>query len=297
MKILKKSFFITNNNQTQTKLYHISSFNITKFSRERIANKYNEKLIKKKEETQNPTRKEEKKIVLIKKDKEKTLFSPTDAFRRWKEMNLTDEIRNNRSVNMVVQVQLYKNLLIRGVRECPGGKNKTPKVCVFTSQAYEEVAINAGADKVANMQTYEDIKNKKIEYDLYICSMEVLPQVKLLGRILGPIGLMPNPKLGTAVLGEKLEEAILSYKSGNREFKSDKEGYIRLTLGRFAFGEESLMKNMIAFLKELERKRSENVKSKYIKSAWLSLGGVKESFKIDPLSLDLKSSTFHVENI
>lgn len=250
--------------------------------------------------------KKEEIIELSKKIKEKNkTYSPIEVLKELKstELNISEEIKKNRSLNMTIH--LFSNKKgnqhhLRGVRKCPGGSEHNPKVCVFTSKPFEESALKAGADYIATAQTYEDIKNKRIDYDVYISSTEVLSQVKLLGRILGPLDLMPSPKLGTAVEPDKLEEAIKGFKSGNKEFKSNKDGILNLTIGKYKYGDENLLKNLHSFLTELENvvvQKKGEIKGKYIKKAYLSLGGVKKSFSIDLNSLSLKSNTYFGKNI
>ena len=281
-------------NITTNKLYFIQSASISKFSRERLEEK---KRIKQ-SNIQNKIKEDESKNAMALKEsisielKKKAKISPLDVFEQISKVELDQKIKENNSINMVVQLLLKKDQNIRGIRKCPGGSTKIPKVCVFTSSTFEDIALKSGADKVATPETYEEIKNKKIDYDIYICTMDVMNQVKLLGRILGPIGLMPNPKLGTAVTPDKLQQSIEAFKGGNKEFKSNKDGYVYLTIGKYHFGEINLLRNLNAFLTELDAKKPEGSKVKFIKNAWMSLGGLKRSFSIDVNTLDVKSQNY-----
>lgn len=276
------------------KLYFIQSASISKFSRERLEERKRTKQSNIQIKSKNA---EIKNAIAIKESinielKKKAKISPIDVFEELSKVELEPRIKENNSINMVVQLLLKKDQNIRGVRKCPGGSSKVPKVCVFTSSSFEEIALKSGADKVATPETYEEIKKKKIDYDIYMCTMDVMNQVKLLGRILGPIGLMPNPKLGTAVTPDKLQQSIEAYKAGNKEFKCNKDGYIFLTVGKYHFGEINLLRNLNAFLTELDTKKPEGSKVKFIKKAWMSLGGLKRSFIIDVNSLDVKSQNY-----
>lgn len=264
---------------------------ISIFSKERLIKKAELKKLQKETGIKNDKAKTNidiAKVVVTKNVK----VSPIEAFKKWNNMDLSKEIKTNRCVNMVFELNVKKDVIIRGVREMPGGCTKLPKICVFTSPAFENAALEAGADKIATPTTYEEIRNKQIDYDVYLCTLDVMPQVKLLGRILGPINLMPNPKVGTAMNPDVLEETIRSYKRGNKEFKSNKHGFIYLSLGRFNFGEENLYKNLNAFLTVLDTKKTEGSKLGLIKNAWISLGGVKKSFSLDLASIDIKSNSY-----
>ncbi len=264
----------------------------SKFSKERILKSIETKK-KLKELSKNLTENMQTNIKVSQTLSKKIInVSPIDAFNYWNKMDLSKEIQEKRCVNMVFELNIKKDVIIRGVREMPGGCTKLPKICVFTTPGFEKAALDAGADKVANANTYEEIKNKQIDYDVYLCTMDVMPQVKLLGRILGPIGLMPNPKVGTAINPDLLEETIRSYKRGNKEFKTNKNGFIYISLGKYHFGEENLFKNLNAFLTALDLKKAEGSKLSFIKSAWISLGGVKKSFSLDLSTIDIKSNSY-----
>lgn len=275
-------------------LYFIVSRNISKFSKERIELSRKIRELQKESIRLEKERKaaEEASMTPEEKKAKKVKFTPFEFLDALKEKEIPEEKRAKNSINMVVELNVRRDQHVRGIRKCPGGCSSTQSICLFTSSAFEEIGLKAGADFIATNQTVENIRNKIIEYDIYMCTLDVLPQVKLLGRILGPLNLMPSPKLGTAVAPDVLEEAVKGFKSGNREFRSNKQGYIHLSIGKYNYGEENILKNLLAFIRELEAKKPETIKNKFISKAWLSMGGVKGSYELDLTSIDSKSVNF-----
>jgi large subunit ribosomal protein L1 len=197
-------------------------------------------------------------------------------------------------IQLSAQLNLKKGQIIRGVRKCPGGSTTSPKICVFTSTAFEKIAKEAGADMIGTPEVYDDIiQNQNVQFDLAIASMDVMMQVKNLGRYLGPLNLMPTPKIGTAVLPEMLEETIKKFKSGYKEFRSNKNGKVNFALGRINFNKENLLMNMDDFLRELENNKGSAVKGKRtVKNLVVSVYGLKGSYLIDTKSLMISEESY-----
>ena len=151
---------------------------------------------------------------------------------------------------------------------------------------------------IADTKTYEKILNKEIHFDLAIATTEVMNQVKNLGRILGPLNLMPSPKAGTAVNPDKLAETIKKFQQGVKEFRSSpKDQGVRLSLAKLSFGKVNILKNLDAFLRELNDKKPENtknVKSKedFINSVYISANTLKGSYLLDPDSINVKNEFY-----
>eukprot|EP00340_Litonotus_pictus_P005708 CAMPEP_0170519042 /NCGR_PEP_ID=MMETSP0209-20121228/4595_1 /TAXON_ID=665100 ORGANISM="Litonotus pictus, Strain P1" /NCGR_SAMPLE_ID=MMETSP0209 /ASSEMBLY_ACC=CAM_ASM_000301 /LENGTH=214 /DNA_ID=CAMNT_0010804829 /DNA_START=294 /DNA_END=938 /DNA_ORIENTATION=+ len=181
-----------------------------------------------------------------------------------------------------------KKTSVRGIRKSPGGSLKVPKVCVFTSSAFESLALEAGADHIANEKTYEDITSgADFDYEICIATSDVMSQVKNLGRYLGPKGLMPNPKLGTSVSPDKLEESIKSFKAGSKEFRMNNNSLIHLALGKTSFEDNDLLMNLDSFLRELDFLGIENKTFKQtVKSVHLSSRAFKGSYKLKFETID-----------
>lgn len=274
--------------------YFAASKQISKFSKERIELSKKVRELQRQAIKQEIERKaaEEASLTPEEKKARKVKFTPFEFLEALRELEIPENRRLKNSINMTIELNVRRDQHVRGIRKCPGGSSSTQSICLFTSSAFEEIGLKAGADIIATNQTVENIRNKIIEYDIYMCTLDVLPQVKLLGRILGPLNLMPSPKLGTAIAPDVLEEAVKGFKSGNREFRSNKLGYINLSIGKYHYGEENILKNLFAFIKELEAKRPENIKNKFISRAWLSMGGVKGSFQLDLTSIDSRSVNF-----
>ena len=198
------------------------------------------------------------------------------------------------TVNMLIalNLQMSKNdHQVRGICKYPGGSVKIPRICVFTSGHLIEVAKEAGADLIGDDKVVEDIKKGVFNFDKLLCSIDMLATLKQLGKVLGPKGLMPNVKVGTAAKGENLEHIIKEIKLGSREFKVDKYGQVQIPIGRDDFKEEDLYRNINSFIQVLNEKKPDNVKNNYIKNAFLkSTEGMP--VRIDVKSLDRKSPSY-----
>lgn len=271
----------------------IQSSGISIFSRELLIKREREKAERKKAK---PVQKEETKIEDTEVAEEKKaavkMYNPVEILEDLKRMELDDRIKKNNSLHMSLQLYIKGPQVIRGVRKCPGGSEYSPKICVFTSSAFADAAINAGADKIADTDTYEELYEKKINYDMFMATTDVINQVKTLGKILGPLNLMPSPKVGTVVEPDQIEEAVRGFKQGNKEFRVGKNGNLQLIIGKYRYGDENLLKNLHAFLVELESKRPETSRAKFIIKAYISLGGVSKSYPVDLNSINLKNKDY-----
>ena len=169
---------------------------------------------------------------------------------------------------------------IRTVVNLPGGTGKKVKVAVVCEEAKTSEAKSAGADIVGGDEFIEKIKNGEMNFEKLICTPSMMIKLSKLGKILGPKGLMPNPKLGSVT--EDLKTAISNAKSGQVEIRNDKDGNIGLSIGKKSFNDEKLIKNFNAILETLEKEKSNNtVKGELIKSAFAtSTMGVSYKVKL-----------------
>ena len=169
---------------------------------------------------------------------------------------------------------------IRTVVNLPGGSGKKVKVAVVCEDNKAKDAKDAGADIVGGDEFIEKIKSGELNFEKLICTPSMMIKLSKLGKILGPKGLMPNPKLGTVT--EDLKKAISDAKLGQVELKNDKDGNIGLSLGKKSFSDDKIIKNFNAVLEVLEREKgNQTIKGDLIKSAFLtSTMGVSYKLKL-----------------
>lgn len=173
---------------------------------------------------------------------------------------------------------------IRGSTVLPHGIGRTIKVAVFSqSDQHIQEAISAGADFIELENLIENIKNKKINFDVLIASPDSMNLVGKLGPILGPRGLMPNPKLGTVT--EKIFEAVKNAKIGQIHYRNDKNGIIHTTIGKVNFLEKNIKENLHALLTSLHKAKPSQSKGLYIKKIVLSTT-MGAGLKIDQSTLN-----------
>ena len=202
---------------------------------------------------------------------------------------LLSEIKKNcttkfdESVDLSFQInnkQKKNEINIRTVVNLPGGTGKKVKVAVVCEDVKSSEAKKAGADIVGGDEFIEKIKNGEMNFEKLICTPSMMIKLSKLGKVLGPKGLMPNPKLGSVT--EDLQKAITDAKSGQAEIRNDKDGNIGVSIGKKSFNDEKLIKNFNAILETLEKEKSNNtVKGDLIKSAFItSTMGVSYKLKI-----------------
>ena len=169
---------------------------------------------------------------------------------------------------------------IRTVVNLPGGTGKKVKVAVVCEDVKSSEAKTAGADIVGGDDLIEKIKNGEMNFEKLICTPSMMIKLSKLGKVLGPKGLMPNPKLGSVT--EDLKKAVSDAKSGQAEIRNDKDGNIGVSIGKKSFKEDQLIKNFNAIIETLEKEKSNNtLKGDLIKSAFItSTMGVSYKIKL-----------------
>ena len=187
------------------------------------------------------------------------------------------------SVDLSFQInnkQKKSEINIRTVVNLPGGTGKKIKVAVVCEDTKSDEAKSAGADIVGGDEFIEKIKNGEMNFEKLICTPSMMIKLSKLGKVLGPKGLMPNPKLGTVT--ENLKTAISDAKSGQAEIRNDKDGNIGVSIGKKSFSDEKLIKNFNAVIDTLEKEKSNNtVKGDLIRSAFVtSTMGVSYKLKL-----------------
>ena len=187
------------------------------------------------------------------------------------------------SVDLSFQInnkQKKSEINIRTVVNLPGGTGKKVKVAVVCEEAKTDEAKSAGADIVGGDDFIEKIKGGEINFEKLICTPSMMIKLSKLGKVLGPKGLMPNPKLGSVT--DNLKNAISDAKSGQAEIRNDKDGNIGVSIGKKSFTDDKLIKNFNAILETLEKEKSNNtVKGDLIKSSFItSTMGVSYKLKL-----------------
>ncbi len=170
---------------------------------------------------------------------------------------------------------------IRTVVNLPGGTGKKVKVAVVCEDTKAQEAKSAGADLVGGDDFIEKIKGGEMNFEKLICTPSMMIKLSKLGKVLGPKGLMPNPKLGSVT--NELKKAVLDAKSGQAEIRNDKDGNIGVSIGKKSFNDDQLIKNYKAILDTLEKEKSSNtLKGDLIKSAFItSTMGVSYKLKLE----------------
>ena len=162
----------------------------------------------------------------------------------------------------------HADQMVRGVCQLPSGSGKTVRVAVFAKDAKAEEAKAAGADIVGAEDLMESIQKGKIDFDRCIATPDMMPLVGRLGKVLGPRGLMPNPKVGTVT--PDVAGAVQSAKGGAVEFRVEKAGIIHAGVGKVSFAEDALEQNIKAFIDAVVKAKPSGSKGTYLKKVSLS---------------------------
>jgi len=171
---------------------------------------------------------------------------------------------------------------VRGTVLLPHGTGKTIRVLVLTRGEKEQEAKNAGADSVGSVEFIEKIKEGWFDFDVAISTPDMMGEVGKLGKLLGPRGLMPNPKSGTVTFD--VAKAVREAKAGKIEYRVDKGANIHVPVGKMSFEKQKLVDNIKALAQELMRAKPSSAKGKYIKSMYIS-STMGPSLAIDTASL------------
>ena len=170
---------------------------------------------------------------------------------------------------------------IRTVVNLPGGTGKSIKVAVVCEESKIDEAKNANADVVGGDDLVEKIKNGDLNFEKLICTPSMMIKLSKLGKVLGPKGLMPNPKLGTVT--NDISKAVKEAKAGQVEIRNDKDGNIGLSIGKKSFEDDKLIKNYLAVIDALEKEKSNlTIKGDLVKQAFITSSmGVSYKLKLD----------------
>jgi len=209
------------------------------------------------------------------------LSSPVEKLLPELKKNCTTKFDESIDLNLQINNKQKKGEInLRNIVNMPSGTGKKIKVAVICEDSKFNEAKEAGADIVGGDDFIEKIKEGNLNFEKLISTPSMMIKLSKLGKILGPKGLMPNPKLGSVT--NELKKAVTDAKSGQVEIKNDKDGNIGLSIGKKSFSDEKLLKNFLAVFEILEREKGNNiVKGDLVKNAYLtSTMGVSYKIKL-----------------
>ena len=196
-------------------------------------------------------------------------FDKAEVYSPKKAMELVKELSTAKFDETVeASIRLGVDTRVRGSISLPNGTGKTVRVAVFAEGAKAEEAKAAGADIVGSDDLVEDVQKGNINFDAVIATPNLMGKVGRLGRILGPRGLMPNPKLGTVTMD--VEKMVKELKAGRVEYRADRYGICHVPMGKVSFTVEQLVENYAALYTELLRVKPSTAKGRYVKSVAFS---------------------------
>ena len=204
-------------------------------------------------------------IALFDRD---TQFTPTEAAELVKK---TASAKFDESVDLAIRLGVdprKADQAVRGTVALPSGSGKTLRIAVFAAGAAAQEARTAGADLVGADDLFTDIEKGNMDFDLIIATPDMMPLVGRLGRVLGPRGLMPNPKTGTVTTD--VGRAVSEFKGGKVEYRTDRYGNVHVRVGKASFSVADLEANMRAVIDEVQRAKPASAKGKYLRKISIS---------------------------
>jgi large subunit ribosomal protein L1 len=194
-------------------------------------------------------------------------YTTSEAFDLAKELSV---VKFDESVDVAIRLGVnprHADQMIRGACSLPHGTGKGVRILVFAQGDAVTAAEEAGADFVGSDELIEKIKGGWMDFDKTIATRAMMPKVaRFLGRVLGPRGLMPNPKIGTVVDPDKIGETVASLKRGKIDFRVEKAGIIHASIGRVSMDSIQLQENFCALIATLLRMRPSTAKGTYVRS-------------------------------
>ena len=196
------------------------------------------------------------------------LYSPQDAIKLAKQ---TSTVKFDPTVEVAMRLGVdprKADQMVRGTVNLPHGTGKTARVIVFAAGAKADEAVNAGADEVGTDELVARIQGGWLEFDAAVATPDQMAKIGRIARILGPRGLMPNPKTGTVTMD--VTKAVQDIKGGKINFRVDKHANLHLIIGKASFSEERLIENYAAVLDEVLRSKPSAAKGRYLKKIFLT---------------------------
>ena len=215
-----------------------------------------------------PKRGKKMKAALAKVDREK-FYTLEDALKILKESAKARKFDETIEIAMNLNVDpAHADQMVRGMISLPNGTGAKLRVAVFAKEAKAKEAKDAGADIVGAEDLAEKIKKGEMDFDRVIATPDMMVLVGQLGKVLGPKGLMPNPKLGTVT--PDIAKAVKDAKGGSIEFRAEKAGIVQAGVGKASFDEKKLAENVRAFVTAIRRARPTGAKGTYIKKVTIT---------------------------
>ena len=162
----------------------------------------------------------------------------------------------------------HADQMVRGVVSLPNGNGKMMKIAVFAKDKKAEEAKQAGADVIGAEDLAEDMQKGNLDYDRVIATPDMMGVVGKIGKVLGPKGLMPNPKLGTVT--PDVKAAVEAAKSGQVQYRAEKNGIVQAGIGKMSFGSDKLIENVNSFIEAIQKSRPSGAKGTFIKKISIS---------------------------
>jgi large subunit ribosomal protein L1 len=206
-------------------------------------------------------------------------YSPTDAIRILKQMPTTEF---DQTVELAMRLGVdprQADQMVRGTVSLPHGTGKEIRVAAFAAGDKAREAREAGADVVGGEELVQEVLGGTIEFDAAVATPDMMSVLGKAGRVLGPRGLMPNPKAGTVT--EEIGKAVGDIKAGKLEYRVDRQANLHLIIGKMSFDEQKLMENYLAVVDEILRAKPAGAKGRYVRSVTISTT-MGPGIRIDP---------------
>lgn len=209
-------------------------------------------------------------------------YAPADAIKILKELPAA---KFDETVEVALRLGVdprKADQMVRGTVTLPKGTGRTVRVAAFAAGDKAREAREAGADVVGGDDLVQEILKGNIDFDAAVATPDMMPAVGKAGRVLGPRGLMPNPKAGT--VSEDIGKAVADIKGGKLEYRVDRQGNVHLLMGKRSFDEQALMENFLAIMDEIIRAKPAASKGRYVRSVTVS-STMGPGIRIDPAKL------------
>ena len=196
------------------------------------------------------------------------IYEPLDAIKILKDRSF---VKFDETIDVAINLNIDSNKTdqnIKGVVNLPKGNGKTISVAVVASEEKQNDAKDNGADQVGGIELIDQIATSKINFDILIATPDMMPSLGKIAKILGPKGLMPNPKLGTVT--NDISSAVKNAKSGQVKFKNEKSGIVHAGIGKLSFSEEDIFLNLKTFYSSIVKSKPDAVKGSFVRKVTIA---------------------------